>query len=397
MDYRKTLGEHGNEPGDKRIIIQVTQHGEKVFVQRLRLYGKRIQIVIGRYPKITLAEAKELALENAKLVRIGLDPRVVRKLQDTPTTLKGPECPTFADATEMFISKVSREGRLNGSTEKDYRNIMRRHAFPMLGHVRVDEIKHTDIVQMLAPIRNSKQPTADKLLGCTRRIMRWCMAQGYRDDNPVNESIEAILPRERHIGQRRPSVQYEQVAAVLQTIQNSSAGDSPRLALKFMILTAGRSTHVLQAHWSEIDLEQAVWTVPYSRTKSGRPLRVPLSSGAMSVLREASRNRTPDSEFVFPSRSGGAMGGSSLSALCRRLELPVVPQGFRTAFFTWCMHAGVPQEIAESALGQQPSTLWHSHFRTDFLKQRHLLLQAWADYIEGRLPDNWMWYSTHAA
>ena len=97
------------------------------------------------------------------------------------------------------------------------------------------------------------------------------------------------------------------------------------MALEFLILTAGRSDEIREADWSEIDEEAATWTIPAARMKAELPHRVPLSTGAMTVL-AAARALYGDTGLVFPAaRAKGAMDGKLLRNLLTELEIPCVP------------------------------------------------------------------------
>ncbi len=81
-------------------------------------------------------------------------------------------------------------------------------------------------------------------------IIKWARAQGYfTGDDPV-ELAEQALPKVKASGAHFKSVSY---AKIIDRLQGSSVSLATRLALEFLILTASRTTEVLEAHWSEID------------------------------------------------------------------------------------------------------------------------------------------------
>src|SRR6185436_5285306 len=120
--------------------------------------------------------------------------------------------------------------------------------------------------------------------------------------------------------------------------------------LEFAILTAARSSEVLGATWSEIDLDARIWTVPAERMKAGREHRVPLSDRTVAILQAMLPLRT--SAFVFPGmKANRPLSVMALEMVLRRMKVDATVHGFRSAFRDWTGERTVyPREIAEAAL-----------------------------------------------
>ena len=395
IDTVKTPGVYGDGRGGHglQLLVEEAVAGgfNKRFVQRLTLHSKRIQMGLGSYPVVTLAEARDAALDNAKLVHAGLDPRAVKKL-------KNKKVPLFAEAAEIVITERARGWMDGSSTEKTWRSTLRRHALPKIGHMPVDEITHNDIVEMLDPLWYTMRPTANSLFRYTKDIMAWCRRKGYRDDNPVNETVRESAPKNKHRTEHFAFVPYDEVGAALQSIRESRSALATRLAMEFAIFTACRHGSVRKAKWGEIDWDNCLWTIPAEHMKMGRAHRVPLSSGAMAVLKKACELHSGESDLIFPSRNGsGIISQATLSIMCKTLNLPGVPHGFRGSFATWCAEVSVPQELAEATLAHMPDMILQAYTHTDYLRRRVPLMQLWSDYIEGKLPEGWEFTQTTCA
>ena len=115
-------------------------------------------------------------------------------------------------------------------------------------------------------------------------VMKWAVAQGYRDDNPAGDAISAALPKAAVRKQHMRALPHAEVGAALARVHGSGAWPGAMLALEFLVLTAARSGEVRNARWEQIDRNGAVWTILAERTKAGREHRVPLSPGALEVL-----------------------------------------------------------------------------------------------------------------
>ena len=158
-------------------------------------------------------------------------------------------------------------------------------------------------------------------------------------------------------------------------------------ALDFAILTAARTGEVIGALWSEIDMEDALWTVPAGRLKAGREHRVPLSAPPLAVLRKMAKLRTnagPD-QVVFPGqRQGQGLSNMAMLVLLRRMErADLTTHGFRSSFRDWAAETGKPNDIAEAALAHTLGDKTQAAYqRGDLLERRRKLTDAWGAYCE---------------
>ena len=135
-------------------------------------------------------------------------------------------------------------------------------------------------------------------------MLKWSIAQGHRSDNPADERVLAALGKNTRPPTHQRALHHSKVGAALRTLEASRRAHWATVAaLKFLSYTACRSGEVRNATWDEIDLPEAIWTIPKDRTKTGREHRVPLSNAALAILAEA-RQRTGGQGLVFPSPRG---------------------------------------------------------------------------------------------
>ena len=150
-------------------------------------------------------------------------------------------------------------------------------------------------------------------------------------------------------------------------------------ALEFTILTASRSGEVRGARWSEVDFENAVWTVPAERTKHKRPHRMPLTAPALAAL-ESMKGLSRD--FVFPGQKPGKpMSDMTLAAVLKRMDLGhYTVDGFRSSFRDRAgERATAPREIAELCLSHLVgNAVERAYARSDLFDRRRALMEQWA-------------------
>ena len=365
-------GKYGDEHG---LILRVRPTGSKYWIWRGTVGGRRVDLGLGGYPYTTLREARERAFECRKASKAGLDPRVRNR-----------PCPTFAEAVEKVIAMHRPSWRPGGESEIDWRRTLNTYAVPRLGQMQVDRITSADVMAVLQPIWNAKAVTAGRVRQRIGAVMRWAIAQGYRADNPAGDAITAALPRNGRQSRHFKALPHGEVATALATVRESSCTAGVRLSLEFLVLTAVRSGEVRGARWEEIDDEAAVWTVPGSRTKTGREHRVPLSRRALEVLEEV-REETGVEDPIFRSRPTRRrpLANGVWRALLPRLGIDATVHGFRSSFRDWCGETGVPREVAEACLAHAiRNDVEAAYARSDLLERRREVMEAWAEYcVEG--------------
>ena len=341
----------------------------KSWTQRLRIDGQPFMLGLGSYPLVSLGRARDKALENARSVEAGNDPR--KSKADKPLT--------FADAMEKAI-EVLRPGWRNAKTEKNLRAVMGEYVLPVIGKNRIDAITPADVLAFLTHIALEKPSIAKKAKMGLSQTFRWAIAQGLRNDNPADANISAALPKSGAREHHR-ALPFADVPGAVRTIKDSGAWIGTKLAFEFLVLTAGRSSEIRLAEWSEIDLEAATWTIPAARMKAGREHRVPLSGAALAVLEEA-RTLSSGDGLIFPSANGKALSDSTISKLLRENGIAAVPHGFRSSFRDWCAEQSIDRQTAEAALAH---TLGNSteiaYLRSDMFALRKGAMDTWAKFV----------------
>jgi integrase len=207
-------------------------------------------------------------------------------------------------------------------------------------------------------------------------------------ENParLKGNIDVLLPRVSKIKRvkHHRALPWPEMPDFMQRLRARN-GTGAR-ALEFAILTAARSGEVRAADWSEIDLDARLWTIPGEKMKGGKTHRVPLSQRAVALL-ESLPNRTG---LVFPAIKGGTLSDMTLSKVLRDMDVDAVPHGFRASFRTWAQEqSNVPEEAAELSLAHVNNDATRAAYaRGEMLEQRTVLMQQWAQYLDGANATN---------
>ena len=361
----KYIDEHG-------LILRVMPSGSKQWIWRGTIQGKRRDLGLGSYPYVSLSEARQKAFDYRKLARAGGDPAALRSKRAVPT---------FREALESVLEIHSPGWKDGGKSEKQWRASLKTYAFPRVGDKRVNEIDTADVMNVLLPIWTKKAETARRVRQRIGAVMKWAIAQRYRQDNPAGEALGAALPKNAGNVKHFRAVPYSEVGAAIQKVRESDAGVTAKLLFEFITLCACRSGEARKAQWSEIDFEAANWIIPASRMKAGKEHRVPLSARAIEILREAESVRQND--YVFPSSTGRVLSDGTLTKLARSLEISGTVHGMRSAFRDFASErTNTPHAVMESALAHVIKNRAEAAYaRSDLLEKRRELMEIWANYI----------------
>jgi integrase len=372
----------GFHPDGQGLYLKVDPSGARRWIQRIVIQGKRRDLGLGSPPLVPLAEAREKALSNRKLARAGGDPLdEARRAQSVLT---------FEQAARK-VHEMHAPTWKNAKHAAQVIGTLETYAFPRLGHLKVADVTTADVLAVLTPIWTTKQETARRVRQRIGTVMKWAVAQGWRQDNPA-ENIAQALPKAERAKAHRKALPYSEVASCIETVRASGAGLSTKLALEFLVLTAARSGEARGALWSEFDLHgadratNATWNIPAERMKAKKSHSVPLPSRALEILQEAEA-LSDGSGLVFPgTKQGKALSDMTLSKLVKELGFDADVHGFRTSFRTWAQErTNFPREIAEAALAHGIKDKAEAAYaRSNHIEKRRKLMAAWATFLEAR-------------
>ena len=356
------------------LYLKIDPSGARRWEQRLVIHGRQRSLGLGGVPLVSLAEAREKALANRKIARAGGDPMDLRRQVSIPT---------FEEAAAAVV-EFHRPSWGNAKHAAQWETTLRTYVFPKLGKRPVSNIDTADVLNVLTPIWHEKPETARRVRQRISTVMKWAVAQGFRQDNPAGDAIGAALPKQNGKAKRHHrALPHGEVASAIEAVRASGSSAAVKLAFEFLILTAARSGEVRHMMWSEVYLDTAIWTIPADRMKAGREHRVPLCARALEILTEA-RQFGNGSGLVFPgTRPGKPLSDMTLSKLMRDLSLDAVPHGFRSSFRDWAAECtNAPRAVMEAALAHTiPNKAEAAYARSDLFERRRKLMEQWAEYL----------------
>jgi len=348
--------------------------------------GKRRDAGLGTYPETSIAEAREKALAMRKLIDNGEDPIDQRNREREAAAVVAAAL-TFEKAARQVHEEL-KPGWKNKKHAAQWISTLETYVFPKIGARKLDAITPADCADALRPIWLSKAETAGRTRQRMHAVMQWAWAHGHIAANPLTV-IDHILPKQSGKKTHQPAMPWRQVPTfVSQHLKEIDAGDSTRMALLFLILTATRSGEIRGATWAEFDLRNRVWSIPADRMKAAEMHRVPLSENAVSLLERIKERQLHDT-LVFPSPREKILSDMTLTAFLRRAKAEsdtpgrfATAHGFRSSFRDWASEHGYARDLAERALAHTVANkVEAAYHRTDLLEQRRPLMESWANHV----------------
>lgn len=336
--------------------------------------GKRKELGLGPLRDVSLAAARDKAAEARASVRSGINPIEQKKQADGGRT--------FEDLSNYFID-LKGGGWRNAKHRQQWANTLRDYAQPIMD-MPVGKITTDDVLACLEPIWKTKPETASRVRMRIENVLDAAKVKNLRSgENPAawKGNLALLLPpRSKLTRGHQRALAFQDTPRFMSALRERKGVASK--ALEFTILNAVRTSETLHSVWSEIDWENRVWSIPAARTKTAKPLRVPLSDNALSILREM---RVLESHWVFPNlKRDGTLSENAMLAVLKRMgtAADTTVHGFRSTFRDWAGEAtNFPRDIVEMALGHEVgNAVERAYRRGDALERRRAVMDAWASY-----------------
>jgi integrase len=376
-------GHHADGGG---LYLAVNTRGTgRSWVFRTRRAGKLREIGLGSLDTVTLEKARRKATALREQFLEGRDPLAEKRRAAQLAQVAAARATTFAQAAQDYIRARQAAWRSPKSIAA-WEHTLREFAYPVIGQLPIEAVDTPLVHRVLQPIWDTKPETANRLRGRLEKIFDYARVLGLRQgENPARwrGHLDQLLPARSKVApvEHLSALPYRDLPAFLGSLRERS-GMAAR-ALEFAVLTVARTGEVLGATWSEIDLENRLWTIPGTRMKAGREHRVPLSEAVARLL--AGLDQRGDGARLFP------VSNMAMLMLLRRMghgDLTV--HGFRSTFSDWCAEqTNTPSEVREMALAHAVGDKVEAAYRRgDLFEKRRQLAEAWATFCEGKPTGN---------
>ncbi len=368
-------------PDGEGMYLLVQPSGSKLWRMKYRLFGKENILSIGKYPFVSLAEAREHRYEAKKLLKANIDPND-RKKKDKRTAMQE------ANNSFLTVAKDWHDTNKKKWTEEHGERLWSRlmlHA-SSLGSRAIADIRTPELVQLLRKLeKNHKPDTAKRLAQTFNVVFRYAVHSGIIEHNPASDLRGVMAPYENtHFAAIHPS-ELPELLAKLNVISTSTQN---RIAVKLLLHTFVRPGELRYGKWNEIDWEKKQWHIPPERMKKRRIHIVPLSDPALALLREL-QPITGYSDYLFPShhrRRHPVMSENTINKILKTMGYGgrQVGHGFRAIASTVLNESALfRSDVIEAQLAHvEENSSRKPYNRAEYLDERAPMMQWWSDYLQ---------------
>lgn len=386
-DYRELDG--------NGLYFMVKANGSKFWQLRYkRANGKWSWLGIGGYPTVKGKLARNKAKVFLDDIGNGKDP-VLSKHESKIKALENSNATFEALAREWLNTNINKW--VNDTMTRN-RGALEKHIFPIFGDRQYSTIRPVEWMNLLKNIQQEKgiNEQVNRICTMCRNIYDFAKVTGRMDYNPL-EGLGKFLNKGKKTNM--PHVSEQELPALLRAINNYPTIDS-RIGLQLLAMLFCRPSELREAKWSEFNLEQGLWSIPEERMKKRREHVVPLPTQAVSLLLELQTFQT-NSEFLFPSRSSKDSPKSDtvfIMALRRMgYQGRQTPHGFRHIASTMLNNKGFDERHVESALAHVKNGVAGVYNKAQYLKDRKIMMQWYADHLEKLADDSVIQFKKHGA
>jgi integrase len=355
----------------KGFHLKVTPQGKRVFSVYYRTKGARVlqrRYKIGDYPRISVANAREMAKAILGKVASGGDPSAQRKSERHQINSGRVD-----EIVERFLTTYASKNRTASETER----IFRRYVIPKIGKRSIHDLERADINDLIADLAETAPTMANRVLTAVRTFFKWAYSKALIEESPcVGISAPSReRPRDRLLSD-------DELARVMSAA--CGIGYPFGTIVEFLVMTGQRREEVGAARWAELDIANRTWTILGARSKNGKAHIVHLSDPALRILECCPHS----GELVFSLNGDKPFQGYS-KAKTRLDQKSSVSDwrlhDIRRTVVSGMARLGVAPHIADKVLNHQTGTMSSTaliYQRHHFLKERKDALDRWAEHVE---------------
>ena len=373
------------------LFLEVTPKGKKVWRFRAKkVAGTKtgaVLITLGEYPHMTLADARARREEIRGQIADGLDPRTVQKEKEQAERKRLAN--TFEHVTAEWLQV--RADKVMEATNEATASLMRRLVFPILGEKPIADITPQDVMLVLRNAEKQSTRLPRTIKASLTRIFSYAIQIGVSNSNPAAAIVSSDVLK-NHKVEHHKAISIEDLPRLMAAIDADSAGIQVKSAVRLIMMLFMRKSELRLAEWSHIDLKAARWTIPADNTKKRREQVYPLPRQAVEILKEL-RVYTGECKYVFSTglrNKDAPLGQTTLNAMLNRsgFHQKMSVHGFRALASSWMDEKGYNRLAIERQLSHleqgQTNKAYH---RADYMDERRVMLQAWADYLDSVRAD----------
>jgi len=363
------------------LYVEVAPNGSRYWRLKYRFDGKEKRLALGVYPVVTLARAREDALQARRLLHDGIDPAQRKRERVREGQLAAPNA----------FEKVAREWHEYMKpkwTPHHARNViesLEQDIFSTLGHRPIGEMKAPEFLDAIRKIeKRGAIDIAQRVRQRCGAVFAYAIGLGYAETNPI-AAMKGIFVTHRKTP--RKMLPHDELPGFLVKLRDFEGDKTISLALRFILLTMVRTSELRGARWDEIDFTKSMWSIPAERMKMRDPHVVPLSRQALAILDEL-KPYSGRYELLFPGRIDRTKPISENTMLYAIYRMGyhhrATTHGFRALASTILNECGLwrADAIERQLAHKEQNAVRAAYHRSDYMEERARMVQWWADFLD---------------
>lgn len=367
--------------------LRIRPDGSRTWIYRYRLGGKEMSSGLGAYPKVTLQIARAKIDEARQHVAKGDNPSTANRIAKANQITKGEA--TFGAIAREWLAHNQSEWSAHYYERND--GLLKRYLLPDLERMPIDSIKEAYLYSIIktAYDKGTKE-SARRARGIAAQIFSYARATHRGVINPARDMADNPYfkkPPVKHFSALPQNKVGELINALNVTGINQKLDVKTVCALRLALYSGLRDNSIRGSQWSEIDFDNAVWTIPSTRMKSGREHQVPLPSQAIAALLSIKPLTWRDAEsYIFPGRGKHKiMSENTLRLALHRLGFIVTAHGLRSLITDVLNENGFNPDAIERQLDHvEKNKIRRAYLRSNFMDERIKMMQWFADWCDAQ-------------
>jgi len=394
-------------PGPKRyrlsdkggLCLMVMPTGGKLWRYQYTFEGKMKELALGKYPDVSLAQARVLHAQARAARAGGVDPMALRK--EAKADKEATHAQNETEHKQAFAA-LARQWYAWWKSDKAWRYAeaverrMENDVIPAIGHKRPEDVTRLDIIELTqATDARGAREIAQRNLQFIALIFEWAVNNGHLDNN-FRSPVAGIRPHlilKRVVKNSIAYLEIEEIPELLRRMRAYGGQQLTKLAMELLALTFVRTSDLINARWEEIDWQSRQWRIPLARMKMKRKHSktkdyhvVPLSRQAVKVLKQV-ETLSGKRDFIFPDFSEG-MRPMSNNTILKALERmgykgKMTGHGWRSVASTYLNNHGFLELWVEAQLAHEKTDrVAGAYNHALYLEHRAKMMQHWADFLD---------------
>lgn len=372
------------------LLLLITTTGTKIwqFKYDKPTTKKRTAISFGKYPTITLAEARELRNSALKLLAKNIDPQENKKILEMERLSEQQN--TFKKIANMWFNEFESKRDITVKTKTRKWNSLQNHVFPAIGQLPINSISALQFIEAVKHLSDKKHlDMLDRVIRVINQIMVYAKTLGLIKENTAKNITKMFnSPKSTHFATITP----QELPEFMIELNKAEMTQQTKYLIEFQLLTMTRSNEAARCEWSEIDFENKLWTIPEEKMKNKKMHIIPLSKQAINILKNMERlKRRDDARYVFSSLKSPYLSHMSIESANSGIKHRVkgfkgrlVAHGMRSIASCAMNDCGFDYRAIEIALSHIDSNKIAGAYnhKALLLNQRKKMMQWWANVID---------------